>query len=73
MLNTKGSNLSFIRYSEKDRDRAMEDYLRAEKLAEINGYEQIVLASSDSIKNLKRAYPNYFIDTQLFLKELKKI
>lgn len=34
---------------------------------------QVVLVSAGSIESLKRAYPNYFLDTHEFLKQLDKI
>lgn len=34
-------------------------------------YVELVLISVKEFKNLKRAYPNYFLDTQNFIKELK--
>lgn len=34
---------------------------------------QVVLVSVDSVKDLKKAYPNYFLDAEAFLSEVRKI
>lgn len=46
-------------------DQASTDYLNAERTAADRA--DIVLVSVDSLAALKRAYPNYFLDTTLFL------
>lgn len=51
---------------------AQNDYLVLEKTYLDVGWD-IVLVRNNSIKNLKKAYPNYFADTQIFCDELKKI
>lgn len=43
-----------------------------ERIAKFPGAEA-VLVSVDSIQNLQRAYPNYFLDTTFFLNELTRI
>ena len=37
------------------------------------GEYDVVLVGADSVKDLKRAYPNYFLDTKEFLIYLNKI
>ena len=46
-------------------------YLDAEKNLKTAG--QVVLVRSDSLDGLKRAYPNYYLDTRIFLSHLKSI
>jgi ppGpp synthetase/RelA/SpoT-type nucleotidyltranferase len=46
--------------------------IQEERIADSPGAEA-VLVSVDSIQNLKRAYPNYFLDTTSFLNELGSI
>ena len=36
-------------------------------------YYDVVLVGVDNINELKRAYPNYFVDSKEFLQTLKKI
>lgn len=60
-------------YTKKELDLASEQYLKVEKeIADIVGADA-VLVSVDSLTALKRAYPNYFLDTQVFLQELKDV
>jgi ppGpp synthetase/RelA/SpoT-type nucleotidyltranferase len=61
-------------YKENELDRANADYLAIEKSsAERPGMaKDAVLVSVDSIANLQRAYPNYFLDTGLFVEAVQK-
>ncbi|MFL6203245.1 MAG: (p)ppGpp synthetase, partial [Thermoanaerobaculia bacterium] len=52
--------------------QATERYLEVEKdQAGIIG-AQTVLVSADSLASLRRAYPNYFLDTQVYMNTLSK-
>jgi hypothetical protein len=53
-------------------EEANEEYSKAEQSAKSSG-TQVVLVSAGSIESLKRAYPNYFLDTHEFLKQLERI
>ncbi|MDX2074085.1 MAG: RelA/SpoT domain-containing protein [Alphaproteobacteria bacterium] len=58
-------------FSRKQLDEASKRYLEVEKeIADTPGADA-VLVSVDSLTALKRAYPNYFLDTQVFLDELR--
>jgi hypothetical protein len=48
-------------------------YTEAEKALPEKTSVQIVLVSVDSISALKKAYPNYFLDTQDFLREVENV
>ena len=49
-------------------------YSNAEKQsAEKEQQIQVVLVAAGSVDSLRRAYPNYFLDTHDFLKQLKYI
>ena len=51
---------------------AYEDYRRIEQeVAEIET-QDVVLVSASSLNDLKKAYPNYFADTLLFIRNLNK-
>lgn len=39
---------------------------------ELTGAE-VVLVSAESIEALRSAYPNYFLDTEMFLERIKEI
>jgi ppGpp synthetase/RelA/SpoT-type nucleotidyltranferase len=54
-------------------DEANAAYAEAEKVALGHPDMQTVLVTSTSVKNLRRAYPNYFLDTKQFLLALTKI
>jgi ppGpp synthetase/RelA/SpoT-type nucleotidyltranferase len=57
----------------KDAERtATDQYLEAEKNQGTDPNKDVVLVAADSIDELRKAYPNYFIDTSHFLEYLKK-
>ena len=51
---------------------ATRDYLQEEKSLAVTGGET-VLVSSDSLESLRRAYPNYFLDTRTFVEEMDSL
>ena len=53
-------------------ERALEAYEEAEEEIEGRHDEETVLVEASSLEDLKRAYPNYFVDTSMFVQELKK-
>lgn len=56
----------------KDSERtATDQYLEAEKSQGRDPNKDVVLVAADSINELRKAYPNYFIDTSHFLTYLK--
>jgi hypothetical protein len=58
-------------YDKKHLDVATTDYLATEK--KITGTNaDAVLVSVDSMDSLRRAYPNYFLDTQRFVEAVKR-
>ena len=65
-----------IRYQAYSKERfgiATDDYLKEEEEIVEGCQKQAVLVATASIEDLKRAYPNFFLDTQEFLKILKRI
>jgi len=54
-------------------ERANQDYTSKEQQIEEGEPFQAILVSAGSIKNLRSAYPNYFLDTREFLKQLARI
>lgn len=69
-LNFKNRLLSVKRFTESKLDQANSEYSELEKryLNDIN--TEVVLVLVDDIVNLKKLYPNYFLDTQEFVKLL---
>lgn len=60
-------------YSKNRLEEANKDYLEIEKDISKGKNLQAVLVSADSVKLLKQAYPNYFLDTSEFIKQLGRI
>ena len=59
-------------FSRRQLDQATAAYLEVEKELKTQQGTDAVLVSADSLANLRRAYPNYFLDTQVFLNELSR-
>ncbi|MGA3125210.1 MAG: RelA/SpoT domain-containing protein [Candidatus Korobacteraceae bacterium] len=59
-------------YKRDELEKASNDYLSAERSA-ISGrtFHDAVLVSAESLKSLKLAYPNYFLDTHRFIQVMK--
>jgi putative GTP pyrophosphokinase len=66
------SNVKITSFSRDKLEEANSQYSKAEQNASVSG-TQVVLVSAGSIESLKRAYPNYFLDTHEFLTQLDKI
>lgn len=60
-------------FGKKRLDEANLAYAEAERNALEHHDMQTVLVATDSIESLRRAYPNYFLDTRQFLIELRRI
>ncbi len=54
-------------------EMATKEYLKYEKRAAENTKYVVALVSSQSIDNLKEAYPNYFADSALFVYNLREV
>ena len=72
-LDTNLEKIIVTSYSKRQEEKAFSDYSEVEKkIFNISGYD-VVLVGADSIQDLKKAYPNYFVDTKDFLNILQKI
>ena len=58
-------------YRQREIARATDETLQEEKRLE--GIGSVVLVSVGSMDQLKRAYPNYYQDTDLFLQHLRQV
>ena len=57
-------------YSPQEINTANEEYSRKEAEVKAGRNIQVVLVSSESIAALKKSYPSYFLDSELFAKQL---
>ncbi len=62
--------LSVRRFTESKLDQANNEYSELEKKYLNDNNTEVVLVSADDINNLSKLYPNYFLDTQEFVKLL---
>lgn len=72
-LDISGEKLNITSYPEGQEERAIEDYAKAEKRNNGKKEYDVVLVGVDAANDLRKAYPNYFADTNEFLENLKKI
>ena len=72
-LDILGEKMNFTAYTKKQEAKAIEDYAKAEKRNQEKKEYDVVLVGADTINDLKKAYPNYFVDTGEFLAHLKKV
>jgi len=69
-LDTVEGRLEATPYTHATLARATDDYLAMEKEISGNPAIQAVLVSVDKLENLRKAYPNYYVDLDLFLRML---
>ncbi|HLD05102.1 MAG TPA: RelA/SpoT domain-containing protein [Candidatus Nanoarchaeia archaeon] len=72
-LDILGEKLTISEYTKDQEKKAIADYAKAEKRNEGKKEFDVVLVGADTSNDLKKAYPNYFVDTGEFLINLKKI
>jgi hypothetical protein len=60
-------------YKKNEIEKALQEYSNLEKQYLDNKKYDIVLVRSETVKELKKAYPNYFIDCAKFIIEIEKI
>lgn len=72
-LDIPGEKLIVSTYTKNEKEKAIEDYSRAEKKYQGNKEYDVVLVGADTTQDLKKAYPNYFVDTREFLNYLNNI
>ena len=67
VLDPKLKEVNITTYAKSRLDDASRDYAMTEKEIEDGAASQAVLVAAASIDQLRRAYPNYFLDTRDFL------
>lgn len=71
-LDTKSDRLSVKGYTKRDLPTAQAEYADLERNSIGKPHENVVLVAVGSVKNLRAAYPNYYLDTRLFVEALTK-
>lgn len=71
-IDTEKKGVSINVFNKSKYDLATKRYLEIEKEID-NNKSAVVLVSASSFKDLKKAYPSYFLDTSEFLSALEKI
>lgn len=72
-LDTMNSRLKYTTYGRDRLAEASAAYIDLEKRYSATDDHQIVLVSAQSLSNLRRAYPNYFLDSHEYLKLIKSM
>lgn len=67
------AHLAVYGYKKQELEQATSHYLEIEKSQANTPGAQTVLVAVDSLSALKRAYPNYFLDTEVFLRSLAQV
>lgn len=71
ILDSGKKEMSFIPFSKEQADIADQIYLSYEQIVKDKEGVDVVLAAAGNLKDLRKAYPNYFVDTKEFIKSLK--
>lgn len=66
-VNSLSKTVSVTGFKQSDSEKATAKYLEAEKKLKDLPSADVVLVSVDSVDALRRAYPNYFLDTGVFV------
>jgi len=72
-LDVEDGKLNLRGYPKILEKQAIIDYNQAEKKNQGKRTYDVVLVGADTTKDLKKAYPNYFVDSEEFLEKLQKI
>jgi len=72
LLSFVPEHLTVYSFRRDQLEMATERYLEIEKSQSVIAGAQAVLVSSESLAALRRAYPNYFMDTQIFMQTLSR-
>jgi ppGpp synthetase/RelA/SpoT-type nucleotidyltranferase len=72
-LDVGEGRLNLRAYTKEQEKMAIIDYNQAEKRNQEKKAYDVVLVGADTTNDLKKAYPNYFVDSEEFLEKLQKI
>lgn len=71
VTNDDSAQVRWRGYRFEQRHKAIQAYEETEREIRNIDREETVLVRASSIEDLRRAYPNYFVDTSMFVKELR--
>ena len=72
-LDSGRRRLSIKPYPKADLERATEDYSEVEKRIKGGELLEAVLVAAGPVDALRKAYPNYFLDTQVFVRRMRVV
>jgi len=73
LLDIKKKNVQIEVFEPENLDEANTEYTKLEEKYNNNDNFQVALVSTENIMELRDAYPNYFLDTHLFMKKMSNI
>ena len=73
LLDAKDKTVVIRSFGQRRIEAANLHYSNLEALTKNSNEKQVVLVATNSVKALKKAYPNYFLDTKEFISSLRKI
>ena len=73
VLNPAEQTVQVIGFPKNQLSAAQDEYAKIEKEIASQGGRDAVLVSVDSIASLRRAYPNYFLDTRVFINLVRDV
>ena len=73
VLDAKSQQVRIRPYAKSSLEAATKEYTRLEQDAAIDPNIDVVLVAAGGIKQLKAAYPNYFLDIQHFINRVKDV
>lgn len=71
ILNVEQGTLALNPFKREEAVEAEQRYTSLEARHDPN--LMVVLVSAGDLKNIQKAYPNYFLDAKIFMSELKRI
>ena len=69
-LDSDANHITVTGYKANELERAADEYLEVERANAERPGTDAVLVSVESLASLRRAYPNYFLDTRVFINAL---
>jgi putative GTP pyrophosphokinase len=73
ILDSQAKAVSIRPFSQDRLEEATREYTELEKRAQAGERIEAVLVSAGPIERLRRAYPNYFLDTQGFINQIQRV
>jgi hypothetical protein len=73
VLNSADRSVSITPYAQSKLEQANADYTEVEKRTKAGEPVEAVLVSAGPVEALKKAYPNFFLDTQGFISQIEHV